>query len=72
MYYLVKCDHHDSWSVEDNYTDYIAFDIEKDAIDFVENKKRQRMETYTKCKTVPEYYVNYSYIGPSKYRSKKN
>lgn len=55
--YKVRVEHRDSWSPEDNYTEYKLFDTEKEAKDFVEFKMSARGGE------VPEHYENCYYEG---------
>ncbi|MCY1462183.1 hypothetical protein D9M71_799290 [compost metagenome] len=55
--FKVRIEHHDSWSVEDNYTVYKMFDSEQEAKEFVEFKMKPRYGS------APEYYENCYYEG---------
>lgn len=55
--YKVRIEHRDSWSAEDNYTEYKQFDSEQQAKEFVEFKMKVRTGP------VPEHYENCYYEG---------
>ena len=55
--YKVRVEHRDSWSAEDNYTEYKLFDSELEAKSFVEFKMKGRKGS------APEHYENCYYEG---------
>ncbi len=55
--YKVRVEHRDSWSAEDNYTEYKFFDSEKAAKEFVVFKMSNRSGP------APEHYENCYYEG---------
>lgn len=55
--YKVRIEHRDSWSAEDNYTEYKMFDSEQEAKEFVDFKMKGRTGPVT------EHYENCYYEG---------